>query len=261
LKTINKIKLFGVFLFVTNFLSEGYAQTYFGFKAGANATMSSFDNENYQKFYDTKIKPGFTAGAVFIIENKKKQFGLYTDISYSQIGKSVVSHANDYETNEATYQYIDIPIMFRKKFEQQKFNWFLQFGPQASYWLSGKGVFNVYQQDRDAITVYEYKLNFGEPENSFDNMYVTEANRLQIGLAVGGGLIWDLKNGNYISFDMRYSFGHTYMGGFESGTITNLGLTDNFEVTNNVLAISAIYYLDIMEKFRLSKNKYRSKKR
>lgn len=259
MKNINKIKFFTAFFFLASVFSGGYAQTYFGFKAGANASKASFNNEDYKKFYDTKIKPGLSAGVVILIENKDK-FGLYTEILYSVKGKSVVSHANDYETNEARYYYIDIPIMFRMKFKQPKFNWFLQFGPEASYWLSGKGVFEVYEPDRDIYTNYEYKINFGEPQFSSDYMNVEEPNLLQFGLTAGGGLIWDLNNGNYISFDMRFSFGHTFMGGFESGSIPNIGLVDNFEHTNNVLAVSAVYYFDIMEKLRLSKNKYRGKR-
>jgi hypothetical protein len=49
------------------------------------------------------------------------------------------------------------------------------------------------------------------------------------------------------------------MGGYESGSIPNIGLVDNFEYTNNVLSVSAVYYFDILEKMRLSKNKYRRK--
>lgn len=252
LKAIHKIKFFTFFFFFSGVFSIGYAQMYFGFKAGANASKSSFYNEDYQKFYDSKIKPGFTAGAVFLIENNEK-YGLYTEIAYSVKGKSIVSHANDYETNTATYHFIDVPIMFRMKFQQQKFNWFLQFGPDASYWLSGKGVFEVYDPNRDLINNYEYKINFGEPEISSEYMNVDEANRLQLGLAIGGGFIWDLKNANYISFDMRFSFGHSFMGGYESGTIPNIGLVDNFEHTNNVLGLSAVYYFNILEKVRLGK--------
>lgn len=256
LKIINKVKLFTAYLFFTSIFLGGYAQTYFGFKAGVNATKVSFENEDYRKFYDTKIKPGYTAGAIFLIENKKK-YGLYTEFLYSVKGKSIVSHANDYETNKATYQYLDFPVMFRMKFKQSKFNWFLQLGPEISYWLSGKGAFEVYDPNRDVIITYEYKINFGEPQNTSDYMNVEEANRLQIGLALGGGFIWDLNNANYILFDMRFSLGHTFMGGYESGSIPNIGLVDNFEYTNNVLSVSAVYYFDIQKKMRLSKNKYR----
>ena len=250
------MKVFTAFLFFTGIFLGGYAQTYFGFKAGANATLVSFESEVYQKFYNSKIKPGFTAGAIFLIENKEK-YGLYTEFLFTVKGKSIVSDANDYETNKAAYQFLEFPVMFRMKFHQPKFDWFLQLGPEISYWLNGKGTFEVYDPNRDVIVTYDYKINFDEPQNTIDYMNVEDANRVQLGLALGGGLIWDLNSGNYISMDMRFTFGHTFMGGYESGSIPNVGLTDNFEYTNNVLSISAVYYFDIMEKIRLSKNKYR----
>ena len=259
MKEKSKFYFFSAYLFLTCFSNLAFSQTFFGFKAGANATKVSFDSEVYKKFYDTNFKPGFTAGAVFLIENKEK-YGLYTEFLYSMKGKSVDSHANDYKSNRANYHYIDVPVLFRVKFKQPKFNWFLQLGPEVSYWLGGNGEFEVYEPDRDVITTYEYKINFGEPKNTSDYLNVQGgSNRLQLGLALGGGITWDLKNGNYLSLDLRYTFGHTFMGDFESGSIPNIGLVDNMEHTNNVASISAVYYFDIMEKIRLGKNKYRRK--
>ena len=244
------------FLILIGPASQGFSQTFFGFKAGVNANKISFAEQVYKDFYDTKFKLGYTAGAVFLIENKEK-YGLYTEFLYSVKGKSIESNANDYETNIASYQYLDFPVMFRVKFNQPKFDWFVQLGPELSYWLGGKGAFKVYEPDRDVFTTYEYTVNFGEPQNTSDYLNVAEANRIQVGLAVGGGMIWDLKNGNYVSLDVRYTFGHTYVGGYESASIPNIGLEDNLEYTNNIATISAVYYFDIMEKIRLSKNKYR----
>ncbi len=244
------------FIFISGIYQNGNAQTFFGFKAGINASKVSFDGEKYKNFYDTKFQPGFTAGALFLIENKEK-YGLYTEFLYSVKGKKIVSNANDYETNKAYFHFREVPIMFRVKFKQTKYDWLLQLGPEVSYWLSGKGAFEVYEPDRDVITTYEYAINFGKPiKTTSDFMNVKPTNRLQIGLALGGGFIWDMKNGNYFSFDMRFSLGHTFMGGYESGEIPNIGLVDNFEYTNNVLSLSAIYYFDILEKIKLSKNKY-----
>lgn len=237
---------------------DGQAQIYFGVKAGANATQVAYDSEVYKKFYDSNIQPGLTGGIVFLVENKER-YGFYTEFLYSLKRKSIVSHANDYETNNATYHFIDVPVMFRMKFEQKKFNWFLQLGPEISYWLGGKGSFEVYQPDRDVVATYDYHIHFGDEQTTSDYMNVEEANRLQIGLAFGGGFIWELNNANYLSLDLRYSFGNTFMGGYESGSIPNIGLVDNFEYTNNVLSVSGVYYFDIREKSRLSKNKYRKK--
>ncbi len=258
LNTPKKIKLVLAFLFCIAGILDGYGQTYLGFKAGVNATQISFNSEVYKKFYDSEIVPGITGGIVFLMENRDK-YGFYTEFLYSIKRKSVVSHANDYESNKANYHFIDVPVMFRVKFKEKRFNWFLQFGPEISYWLGGNGAFKVYQPNRDVFTTYEYKIHFGNEQNTFEYMNVEDANRLQLGLAFGGGFIWDLNSANYLSLDMRFSLGNTFMGGYESGSIPNSGLVDNFEYTNNVLSVSAVYYFDIQEKFRLSKNKYGNK--
>ena len=238
---------------------NGFSQTYLGVKLGANATNIKFDHEVYKKFYNPEIAPGFSGGVTFLYENQDK-YGFYTEVAYSSKGKKIESDANDYLTNIAQYQYIDIPIMFRIKFEEKKFNWFLQLGPEMNYWLGGKGQFQVYEPDRDQIVIHDYKINFGEIQTSFDYLNVSGENRLQIGLAFGGGMIWELDNANYVGFDLRYSMGHTYQGEFENASIPGIGLVDNFEYTNNVISLSAFYYLDILEKNRLSKNKYRKRR-
>ena len=236
------------------------AQTFIGLKAGANATKISFDSELYKnkKFYDTNFKPGFTVGGVFLMENKEK-YGFTVAFLYYVKGKSVDSNADDYETHRANYHYFDLQILFRMKFNQSKFRWFLQLGPELSYWLGGKGKFTVYEQDRDVFTTYEYAINFGDPKSSSDYLNAQGgAHRLQLGLAIGGGFIWELSKGNFLSLDLRYTFGHTFMGDYESASIPGVGLVDNMEHTNNVASVSVVYYLDILEKIRLN-NKYRRK--
>ena len=237
-----------------------HAQTFFGFKAGANATKVSYASDVYKKFYESNFKPGFTGGLVLLLETKEK-YGLYSEFLYSVKGKSVTSHANDYETNSAYYHYIDIPVLFRVKFNQTKrVGWYMQAGPEINYWLGGNGEFRVYQPDRNTVSTHPYTINFGEPIYSQEYLNVSEGvNQLQIGLAIGGGVLWNLDNGNFLALDLRYSMGHTYMGEFESATIPGLGITDNMEHKNNVISLSAVYYFDILEKIRLSKNKYRKK--
>jgi hypothetical protein len=239
-------------------VSVGYGQAFFGFKAGANANKISYDQEVYKEFYKTNVSYGYSGGVVFLYENKEK-YGLYTELLYTQKSKSVDSDANDYETNVANYQYLDLPILFRIKFKQPKFDWFLQLGPELSYWLGGKGEFEVYDPNRDEITKYPYTINFGEAQNTSDYLNVEEGNRLQLSFTFGGGMIWKLENANYLAVDARFSLGNTYIGGYETASIPNIGLVDNLEYTNNVLTLSAVYYFDILEKLRLSKNKYRSR--
>ena len=104
------VRICFIFIFFISINITGQAQTFFGLKAGANATRVKFESDVYEKHYDVNIKPGFTAGAVFLIENKEK-YGLYAEFLYSMKGKSVDSHANNYVSNVAYYHYLDFPVL------------------------------------------------------------------------------------------------------------------------------------------------------
>lgn len=252
-----KTKIFLLVLIaLVSLYSDANSQAFVGLRAGVNANKHVFSQEIYKKFYDTGFRLGYTGGVVFLYENKQK-YGLYTEFLYSQKGKYVESRANNYLTNVADYQYFDVPILFRVRFKQPKFDWFLMMGPELNYWLGGQGTFEVYDPSRDEVTAYQYEINFGETSGSSDILNVEEANRLQISFSVGAGFVWKLQNANYISLDMRFSLGNTYIGGFESASIPNIALVDNLEYTNNILSLSMVYYVDILEKLRLTKNKYR----
>lgn len=254
-KTFIKITALVISIFFMS-VRTGNCQAFFGFKAGGNANAITYDQDTYKKFYNTSIGFGYTGGVVFLYENKEK-YGLYTEFLYTQIAKKINSDANDYETQAARYNYLDVPIMFRIKFEDRYFDWFLMLGPQLSYWLGGKGEFEVYDPSRDEYVTYPYQVNFGEVQPETNYLNVADANRLQLSFTIGGGLIWKLQNANYISFDARFALGNTYVGGYEAGSLPNVGLVDNLEYTNNVLTLSAVYYFDILEKIKLSKNKYK----
>ncbi len=240
-------------------ITPAYSQSYLGLKIGANATKASYGDSGYKDLHSSKYKPGFTGGLVYIMMNKKN-FGLSAEVLYSQKGKSIDSDDNLYETNKATYHYIDVPVMFRYKFKQRRFDWYVQLGPELNFWMGGKGTFGVYEPDRDIIIEYDYTINFRNQEFATDIMNVESANRTQIGVAMGGGMNWELENGNNLAVDFRFSLGNTYLGGPDGGSIPGLGLKDNFEFSNNVLSVSVIYYFDILEKARLTKNKYQKRR-
>jgi hypothetical protein len=235
----------------------GYSQIYLGLKAGGNATKSVFeDEETYNNFNESFFKPGFTAGGMFYIENKKR-YGLCIEALYSVKGRKVESKANSYEKNSATYSYLDFPLLFRVNFPTRYFKWYLNAGPEVNYWLRGKGAFEVFDASRSVTTVYDYEVNFGEPKTSLDYLNVSEAERLQFSFAFGGGFIWELKSADYVSLDFRFSLGHTFMGDRAGSSIPNIGQTENFESTNNVISVSGVYYIDLMKKMTFWKNKYR----
>ena len=235
-----------------------FGQVEIGLRVGANASRSIFDDDVYKEFQDSKYKLGFLGGIVAIFENNKNdKYALQTEFYYSKIGRHVVSSGNTFAENTATYDYLNLPVMFRMRFKYQYIDWYLLFGPQLNYWLGGKGVFDTYDGSRDVINSYSYKINFDEPIDDIEYINMASTNRLQLGLSVGIGLLYEINDADRVALDLRYYFGHTYMGERQGGEIPVLGLTDNFESTNQSLELTLIYTVDIFTKIRYMKNKYK----
>ncbi len=245
-----KALLITVFIFATSV--EGMAQLFAGFKAGGNATWPSFNDDAYKRFHTSSVKPGFSAGTFFIIENEKK-YGLYIGASYALKGKKVKSTQNEYEVNEATYNYLDFPVLFRVKFKSQYFEWYLNGGPMISYWLGGHGKYSVYDPNYAVVNTYNYKINFNEPQFDSETLNVSGEERVQFSFAFGGGIIWPLKKADFLALDFRFDLGHTFLGKSDGASIPQIGLEDNFEYTNNVLNVSLVYMIDIYEKVKFIK--------
>ncbi len=236
-----------------------YSQIELGVRLGANASRSVFDDNVYKKFNDSKYKIGYQAGIVAVFENNKKdKYALLTELYYSKIGRKVSSSGNEFTANTASYNYLHMPIMFRMRFKTNYFDWYMSVGPQISYWLGGKGVYEVFDPNYQLITSYDYVINFDEPIDDFGYMnMLDEYNRWQLGLSVGTGILLELNDADRIALDLRYYFGHTYLGEKEGGYIPNSGLDDNFESTNQSLELSVMYTFDIYQKARYVKNKYK----
>ncbi len=218
------------------------AQVYVGLKVGANIGKSVYENETYKKYHNSDWAPGFSGGFVLNIE-KKKKYGLAFEMLYSSKGRAVNSTANDYQKNDATYSFLDFPVLFRYYFNQRHSRWYINAGPELNWWLSGKGYVDVYDQEQGTIT-YDYKINFGEPEGSYEYMNVTDPRRIQVSVGVGAGFQWALKNSDYIGVDIRASLGQTYWGPYDGGEIPSVAIKDNFQFTNNLIILSVVYVID-----------------
>lgn len=249
-----KFFLLSAFVFFYDLAS---AQIEVGIKLGSNVAKSVFDDEGYNRFNTSKYSIGFQGGFIFVMENPKNdKYALQTELYYSQIGRKVESsNRHDFTTNTAKYHYLHLPVMFRMRFKTQAFDWYLILGPQVSYWLGGKGVYEVLDASRDVINSYNYRINFGEPLMEDDKMNITDANRIQIGLNIGLGWYHELNDTDRIAAGIRYYFGHSYMGEYDGGEIPFLGRYDNFESINQWLELSVFYAFDIYQKTRVIRKK------
>ena len=149
-------------------------------------------------------------GEAFIIGfPMKKDFNFIAEAGYSQKGRRM--RFNDGEwVNRSTYQFIDMTMLLRRTFPLRiekniPSQWYFNFGPEVSYWLSGDGEFNA------GGDWYPYTMDFGRASGTYTEMAVPDPNRWLFGLAFGVGIKAPLHNNQSIGVELRFSSGHTFL--------------------------------------------------
>lgn len=242
------------------------AQIRIGPKAGVQLGRSVFEEEAYRQQFASSFMPGMQAGAV-LNYRVSKMYSLHTELYYNQKGKKVKNKGTGGEElqNNATYRYLDMPVLLRlsahKYRGNQSVEFYLNVGPSFNYWLGGSGSLrNVELTTLYGKPVTDYTIHFEEGERpAGKNLYVQEANRLQMSLDFGGGIILDLGRGNAVMIDLRNSLGvgKSFMGNMDGGDFGLQSYNDNFEAVNHVFALSVAYLLDIDVPAFLTKGKIR----
>lgn len=238
--------LLGIFLISIN--TSVFAQIGIGIKAGPQVVGVGFSQSETKSNYDKKLKLGFQIGAVtnFYINDKVT---LVMELNYSMKGRNVqIKEAN--MENNATYHFIDYPVLFRysKEFQDRtlgKFIGYFNIGPNFSYWLGGNGTLKGGELENIGDSELEYDIEFSSNKNVFGVMYIEEPNRIQVGIDLGVGMIFDLLDDKTITVDFRYSWGHTNYGEIDGAVTKLLTFQDDLRFSNQIFAISAIYMWNI----------------
>ena len=115
-----------------------------GVKAGPQLSWFAVDDPKYKTVATVRPIAGFHAGLVFAFKVKDRYF-LNTEFIYSQKGKNVVGKIDPNLNDKVVYHHIDIPVLFSMHFKgklakTRQFKWYINAGPNTSYWLGGKGV-------------------------------------------------------------------------------------------------------------------------
>ena len=138
--------IIGWFLTVLLGSTTGFAQLYVGPKVGVNMSKIVFQDKDNYDLYSGAPKLGYQAGVAATL-NIKDNFSIQGEFGFAQKGKRVKGKRDPYLDHKASYNYLEMPLMFRLKFHGQirkkDFEWFLSAGPNVSYWLSGSGKLKV----------------------------------------------------------------------------------------------------------------------
>lgn len=197
------------------FTCSTFAQILIGPKVGGLYYKHNHDDKSLLKERDIKsnFDFGYNVGAVFIY-SLNKRFAMQTEILYTVKGKKLTGGIQDQFSHEATYKYIEAPLLFKYNIKKKAYTWYIQGGANFSYWLSGKGVLKSFEFDEVGIPSSAYNIVFkrSEIDDESNEINLVEPNRIQVGLDFGvGALINTLHPRNKILVDLKYQFGHSWL--------------------------------------------------
>jgi hypothetical protein len=246
--------LFAVFFFQF----ELGAQILVGPVAGGQMNWMVFDDQDNKDLYKVSPFINFHAGASLSFRAQKRFF-LQSSILYSQKGKTLKSKDNSNTQNKTKFRYIDVPILYTAEFnaklgKNKVYKWYLGAGPTISYWLGGSGVLTHGDLNENNINPpsYDlpYKITFNKtPETVTTNeMNIVEPNRIQLGLNVSTGLIFEPIKTHRLMVNARYAFGQSFLSRESKGEFGLPGILyyqDELKVRSREVVLSLHYFIDL----------------
>lgn len=244
------VLFFSFFLLFGLVAADLSAQILIGPTVGPNFSWTSFDDKDLKDIYDVRPVAGFHAG-VMVAFRVQKRFFLNTSIIYSTKGKVAKSSIDPLFRNQTTYKYIEMPILYTAEFKGtfgsgREYKWYFGAGPNISYWLGGKG--RMTSSDLSELTIDElpYTIVFGkDPEDIHpEQMTVVDPNRVQLGLNIGAGFVFEPLGYQKFMLLFRYELGHSFLSRTTNGVFEPVFYEDDMRVRNNGLRISFAYLID-----------------
>lgn len=221
-----------------------------GVKAGPLFSIGSFGEKEDKDIFSSGINPGYTTGVLVGFPLGKK-YSMSSEAAYSKKGRKMKFN-DDTWTNTANYKFVDLSLLLRRSFrfyirKDVPTEWFVNLGPEVSYWLSGKGTIKA------GGPGYDYEIVFNNaPDGSFDKMYVENANRWLFGLIVGTGFEVPMRGKQSLVVEFRFVSGHTFLSNareFDKNNFPVLGFEDTMRMNLKTLSVSLSYVItqDIKE--------------
>jgi Outer membrane protein beta-barrel domain len=228
-----------------------FSQLLVGPEVGVNYSWTSFQEKDLKEVYRMSPAVGFHVGGHLAFKVRKRFF-LHTSLLYSTKGRTLNGKLDGLLKNSARYNYIDMPINYTVDFrgkigKSKEFKYFLGIGPNISYWLGGRG--KLYNTDLEENNLGElsYKIKFDKSDDvdqASDEMRVERPNRLQLGLNLIAGMVFEPWYKQRFMFSVRYELGHTYLAKSD-GTFTDTYFYDPLKSRNQGFRISLAYLVDL----------------
>lgn len=209
------------------------AQVKIGPKVGMNLYKMNTSEE-----MDEEVKEPFTVGFNVGVATS---FGITDNVSiapeliFSQKGSSQkVEEGDDYYKFRIRSNFIEMPVLARVAFGDAV-KGYVNAGPSVGYWLGGNLKRDVEINGEAESEDMKYKFiteSDFDPNADYEQLPEDSYNRLELGAAIGGGVMLDTSVGDLL-LDIRYQVGLSNM-------VTNEGDEDD-KWKNNGLSVSFVY--------------------
>jgi hypothetical protein len=237
-----RVLLFVLFFYISNLVS---AQYWFGPKVGINTSNFKYQSPGYaQDTFLIKPSMNFELGGVAIYQASRR-FSVQSEVYFEQIKKTLTDRPlfNEPVSSQTTNRFISIPMLFRVSFGREPVTFYASGGIKLRYWIGGKGEISSVGSEFDTPISYDKIVFRQSKSNVSDGIYaVPQANIMQFGLAVGGGMYFDLRSNGRLIIDAKYTFGHSNMGFNNNPDFKgNFNYSERFSYRNNTLSLSLAY--------------------
>jgi hypothetical protein len=220
------------------------AQFYAGGKFGLQLSTLHFADMEYHEQFKISPVPGLNLGCAMNLKITQS-FDLYSEFIYSLKGSRIQSKDYMDINNRLTLSYFDIPLMLRTAvYKNPQYDFFFQMGPTIGFWGTGKGVMRTSELDEYNLDKAKYQLKWEETSGLISEVYVSEPNRVQLGLNLGFGSTYKFRNKHVFIVDIRYEMGHTYLSK-SNEKIDYLGYGFDFKANNRAIIFSTAYLFNV----------------
>ncbi len=220
--------------------------------AGPQVSWVSFENKDSKALYNRTPFIGYHAG-VGVSFRVHERFFLNGAFLYSTKGKSFTGVEDDLLKTSTRYSYIDVPMAYTVEFvnkvgKTKQYKWYFGLGPHVSYWLGGKGTLENTQLNEILVSEVDYRVVFDQEFYADNEMNVTDPNRVQLGLNLSAGFVFEPLGFQKIMVNLRYEIGHSYFSrNEETGGTFNLTneYIDDTRTRNQGFRLTFAYLVDL----------------
>ncbi|MBW3545149.1 MAG: PorT family protein [Bacteroidetes bacterium] len=248
---MNMLRRWCVLLILLAIPLLGYGQLRVGPVLGGSMVKWKFSESDDSQYYTGKPSSGYHGGMA-VNYRVNARYSLHTEGLYKYRQKNIGYQRDKLTASDrAGLHYLAVPVLYRVSFhsniKKSHQEWYINAGPAFHYWLGGKGRLETNEQ---AAFLEEGKMNysiaFREPDTYGSTEFIQPANRWQMALYAGGGVIFDLGFGNHVWVDARISLGAA-RSFFADDAKGDFGLQlyhDNLQSSVVTYSLSAGYFRD-----------------